>query len=151
MNKKCVLIGDFNCDLLQNSSVRTETFLSILPTDFTVIPKNKNYTFISFSGCTSNLDHAVFLHPPNSDLMVEVGLEVNVVIISHCPSQFPEVVFILLNLVKESQNLFILNVGIRLIRISSKRSATAYWIKFEFRFSFFSGNLGWTSLRYRLS
>ena len=75
MNRKCMLIVDFNCDLLQNSSVRTETFLSILPTDYTVIPKNKNYTFIYFSGSTSNLEHAVFLHPPNSDLMVEVGLE----------------------------------------------------------------------------
>ena len=31
MNRKCILIGYFNCDLLENSSARAETFLSVLP------------------------------------------------------------------------------------------------------------------------
>ena len=75
MNRKCILIGDFNCDLLENSSARAETFLSILPTGYSIVPKDRNYSFISTSGNTSNLDHVVFLHPPNPDLIVKVGLE----------------------------------------------------------------------------
>ena len=75
MNRKCILIGDFNCDLLENSSARAETFLSVLPIGYSIVPKDRNYSFISTSGNASNLDHVVFLHPHNLDLIVKVSLE----------------------------------------------------------------------------
>ena len=48
MNRKCILIGDFNCDLLENSSARAETFLSILPTGYSIVPKDRLFVYFNF-------------------------------------------------------------------------------------------------------
>ena len=74
MSRKCIIIGDFNCDLLANSRARAETFLFILPTGYSIVPKDRNYSFISTCESTSNLGHVVFLHPSNADLIVKVSL-----------------------------------------------------------------------------
>ena len=73
MTKK--LEGIFPKSRIENSSARAETFLSILPTGYSIVREDRNYSFISTSRNTSNLDHVVFLHPPNPDLIVNVGLK----------------------------------------------------------------------------
>ena len=50
-------------------------FLSILLTSYSILTIDRNYSFISTSGSTSNLDHVVCLHPLNADLIVKVGLD----------------------------------------------------------------------------
>lgn len=54
-----LIIGDFNCDLTDTDSPRTQIALGVLPDGFKVVDKDKNFSYCHNSGSVSNLDHVV--------------------------------------------------------------------------------------------
>ena len=53
-----VLMGDFNCDLCNNSS-RAEFILESLPAGFRIVPKDSRHAYIRNNGTLYNIDHFV--------------------------------------------------------------------------------------------
>ena len=54
---ECVIIGDYNCDLADDSSPRSQLILSTLENRYRVLPKDNDFTFVHTSGSVSNIDH----------------------------------------------------------------------------------------------
>lgn len=69
-NTKVLLIGDFNCDLLNTESERTQIVIGSLPDQLNVVDKDKAYTFISVANTVSNLDHVLTNFPVSDEVKV---------------------------------------------------------------------------------
>ena len=61
---RCLIIGNFNCDLSNDRCPRAQILKTMLPNVFHVLPKNQQFTFISVANTTSNIDHALFSGEP---------------------------------------------------------------------------------------
>ena len=61
---RCVITGDFNSDLTRSECPQSETIISMLPSSFSLLRKNKDFTYISQASTTSNLDHVLYSGSP---------------------------------------------------------------------------------------
>ena len=78
---ECVIIGDYNCDLADDSSPWSQLILSILENRYCVLPKDNDFTFIHTSGSVSNIDHVA--------CTLNVSGTVSVLIGSHSTDHIP--------------------------------------------------------------
>ena len=55
-NARVLIAGDFDCDLTDSSSPRTQLFLNSLPPSYSVADKTETFTFIGVLSATFNLE-----------------------------------------------------------------------------------------------
>ena len=55
---QCVVMGDFNCNLLDSTFARSQLLSGIFDEKLTILPKEIDYSFVHNSGSVSNIDHA---------------------------------------------------------------------------------------------
>ena len=77
------ILGDFNCD--PNIANERGTILSSCLPNFSVLPKSQDFTYIHWSGSTTNIDH--FFSNPSDPLPVVIVMEYFPVS-DHIPLQF---------------------------------------------------------------
>ena len=71
-NLRTYILGDFNCD--PNIANERGTILSSYLPNFSVSPKSQDFTYIHWSGSTTNIDH-VFSSNPSDPLPVVIIIE----------------------------------------------------------------------------
>ena len=83
-NLRTYILGDFNCD--PNIANERGTILSSCLPNFSVLPKSQDFTYIHWSGSTTNIDH-VFSSNPRDPLPVVTVIE-DFPVSDHMPLQF---------------------------------------------------------------
>ena len=78
---ECVIIGDYNCDIADDSSPRSQLILSTLENRYRVLPKDIDFTFVHTSGSVSNIDHV--------GCTLNVSGTVRVLMVSHSTDHIP--------------------------------------------------------------
>ncbi|KAK2721170.1 hypothetical protein QYM36_003445 [Artemia franciscana] len=69
-----MIIGDFNCNLEDNNSPRSEVLMGVISDTYNLLKKDRPYSFITVAENVSNLDHVLYSHDC-SNIMVSVGAD----------------------------------------------------------------------------
>ena len=67
---RCLIIGDFNCNLADEKRSYAQLIKSMLPEYFTLLRKDKLYSYISTSNTVTNLDHVQYSASANYEVTV---------------------------------------------------------------------------------
>ena len=67
---RCLIIGDFNCNLADEKCSRAQLIKSMLLESFTLVQKDKPYSCISTNNTLTNLDHVLYSGSANYEVKV---------------------------------------------------------------------------------